>query len=208
MGRNRLPNQFGKINDKLFNKLSSKQRQPIAIYNKSFKQLEDIENQLEDYEIIIENLKKDREKIRRRCEKIYTDNKHLTDDYLVSYNISKNDRYTSIRQRKGFNTEGKSKTQLLKERKFIGRYWLVNIKYRGKTKSIHIGNDDYVKEYIKNDAYIKKEAKDTFGIKDLNKLSEGDIKDCMNAIVGDAIYEIISSGENILDKKLKFTDLV
>ena len=53
MGRKRLPNQFGKISERIFKKLSSKQRQPIAIYNNSFKQLEKLEDERDLFQIEI-----------------------------------------------------------------------------------------------------------------------------------------------------------
>ena len=39
-------------------------------------------------------------------------------------------------------------------------------------------------------------------------LSVEDIKDCMNQLVGDGIYDLIKSGENIFTKNIKFIDLL
>ena len=187
MGRKRLPNQFGKISDRIFKKLSSKQRQPIAIYNNSFKQLEKIEDELDGYNIIVDELKKKREKVRRRCEKIYTENKDLLEDYLPKYNVSKNDKKT----KNGYS-----------------RYWMINLKYKGETKPIYIGNDSKTKELIKNEKFLR----ETFTDINFDKLSEDDIRVCIETLVSESLEDLVIEkrlkGENLLSNTIKFTDLI
>tara|TARA_B110000037_G_scaffold64422_1_gene78539 strand:- start:1988 stop:2599 length:612 start_codon:yes stop_codon:yes gene_type:complete len=202
MGRSKIPHKFGSIPVKLWEKLEGNDKQFLFKYDYHRKKMIELDEEIEELKLDIEEKKNKKEKHRKRSEEIYKNNKHLKDDYSVSLNISKNDRYTSIRERQGFNTEGKSKTQLLKERKFVGRYWLVNIKYKGKTKSVHIGNDDYVKDFIKKDEYLNQNMELP------DKLSEEDIRDCINVLVRENVYDLVTSGDNLLDKKIRFTDLV
>jgi len=187
MGRNRLPNQFGKINDRVFKNMSSKQRQPIAIYNNSFKQLEGIEDEMDSYDIIISELKEKKEKVKKRLEKIYTENKHLLEEYYLKYNISTNSK---------------------KLKSGIKIYWMMNVKFKGMTKPIYIGNDEFVRDYLSKNKKLHKELKDSDI--DFNNLSKDDIRYCLQWVIDtkEVLDKKVAKGENILSQNILFTDLI
>jgi hypothetical protein len=217
MGRSKLPKQFGIIDKRVWGKIENFDKQFLFKYNYHRKKLDDIDDEIKDFEIIIENLKKDKLKHQKRCEEIWKENKHYHSDYGLKYNISKNDKYSSIRDREGFNKEGKSKTQLLKERKFMGRYWLINVKHKGGSKSIHCGLDDSIKELIIDKLKIdKSELEDTTLMKTSKgreeTVGENNIKTYINFLIKenleDKLIESNEKGINFFNMKIKFNDLI
>lgn len=196
MGRNKLPHRFGSIPLKIWEKLVGKDKQFLFKYDYFIKKTFKIDDDILELEEEIKELKKSKEYYRKRSEDIWVENKHLKEDYSPKYNISKNDKYTNIKNNK-----------FQKEKKFIGRYWLVNVKYKKRNKSIHIGKDEFVKEFLKNNEWVI-ENKDDLGIKNLNKLNEDDIKHLIDILICDNLYDIILSSPNFFEEKVKFEDLV
>lgn len=196
MGRNKLPHRFGSIPIKIWEKLEGKDKQFLFKYDYFIKKTFQIDDEILELEEEIKELKKSKEYYRKRSEDIWVENKHLKEDYSPKYNISKNDKYTNIKNNK-----------FQKEKKFIGRYWLVNVKYKKRNKSIHIGKDEFVKEFLKNNEWVI-ENKDDLGIKNLNKLNEDDIKYLIDKLICDNLYDIILSSPNFFEEKVKFEDLV
>jgi len=196
MGRNKLPHRFGSIPLKIWEKLEGKDKQFLFKYDYFIKKTFQIDDEILELEEEIKELKKSKEYYRKRSEDIWVENKHLKEDYSPKYNISKNDKYTNIKNNK-----------FQKEKKFIGRYWLVNVKYKKRNKSIHIGKDEFVKEFLKNNEWVI-ENKEDLGIKNLNKLNEDDIKYLIDKLICDNLYDIILSSPNFFEEKVKFEDLV
>ena len=187
MGRSKIPHKFGGIPIKLWDKLEGNDKQFLFKYDYHRKKMIELDEEIVELRLDIEEKRKQKEKHRKRSEEIFKENKHLKDDYSVSYNISKNDK---------------------KIKDKVHRYWLINIKYKGSNLSVHIGKDEYVKDYLKNDKWIIGNKDGFLKIKNINKLTEDEIKDCMNQLVGDGIYDLIKSGENIFTKNIKFNDLL
>lgn len=217
MGRSKLPQQFGIIDRRVWDKIENFDKQFLPKYNYHRKKLDDIDNEIDDMMVIIENLKLDKQKHIKRCEEIWKENKHLHSDYGLKYNISKNDKYSSIIDRDGFNKEGKSKTQLLKERKFMGRYWLINIKHKGGSKTIHCGKDEKVKDIIIDKLEIdKSELEDTTlmitpkGREET--IGENNIKNYLNFLVRenleDKLIESNHKGINFFGMEINFNNLI
>ena len=217
MGRSKLPQQFGIIDRRVWDKIENFDKQFLPKYNYHRKKLDEIDNEIDDMMVIIENLKLDKQKHIKRCEEIWKENKHLHSDYGLKYNISKNDKYSSIVDRDGFNKEGKSKTQLLKERKFMGRYWLINIKHKGSSKTIHCGKDEKVKDIIIDKLEIdKSELEDnTLMITPKGReetIGENNIKNYLNFLVRenleDKLIESNHKGINFFGMKINFNNLI
>lgn len=202
----KLPHKFGNIPKKIWEKLEGKDKQFLFKYNWYREKIDKISDEIDDYMVIIDNLRKERKKCEMRSNDIWNENKHLNENYSLTYNISTNKKYTSINKRKGFNKEGKSKTELEKERKLIGKYWLINFKYKGKSKSIHIGEDKSVVEFLKGNKYLKSNFE--LG----SRLSEDEIRNYISFLVEDNLYDLVYGDMmgkyNIFDKKISFNDLV
>ena len=209
MGRSKLPKQFGIIDKRVWNKIENKDKQFLFKYDYHRKKLDEIDDEIDDMMVIIENLKSDKQKHLRRCEEIWKDNKHFHSDYGLKFNISSNKKYTSIRDRDGFNKEGKSKTQLLKERKFIGKFWLINVKHKGRSKSIHCGKDEKIKELIMDKCNL--ESKDELYSSD-ETMVDNNIKSYLNYLIRenleDKLIESNHKGINFFEMKIKFDDLI
>ncbi|MDA9893593.1 hypothetical protein N9D50_06370 [Flavobacteriaceae bacterium] len=199
----KLPHRFGNIPKKIWEKLEGKEKQFLFKYNWYREKIDKINDEIDDYRVIIDNLRKERKKCEMRSNDIWNENKHLNENYSLTYNISTNNKYTSISKRKGFNKEGKSKTQLLKERKFIGKYWLINFKYRGKSKSIHIGEDKSVKEFLKTNDDLNDIPKN---------LTEEEIRNYISYLIEDNLYDLVYGDMmgkyDIYKKKISFNNLI
>ena len=182
MGRNRLPHKFGTIPKKLWEMLEGKEKQFLFKYDYFIRKTYEIDDEILDLQSQIKELKEKKEYYRKRSEDIWVTNQHLKEEYSPKYNISKNDK---------------------KNR----RYWLINVKYKKRTKSIHIGSDDYIKDFLKNNDWVK-ENKDFLEIDDLNNLTESNIKQSVDKLIGDNLYEVIISTTNFFEESVKFTDLV
>jgi hypothetical protein len=203
---NNKQNKFGNIPQKIWERLEGNEKQFLFKYNYYMEKIEKINDEIDDYMIIIDNLRKERKKCEKRSTKIWNENKHLNENYSLTYNISTNKKYTTISKRKGFNSEGKSQTELLKDRKLIGKYWLVNFKYKGKSKSIHIGEDKSVIKFLKENNDLKGSIVTT------NNLTEDEIRKFLSYLIEDNLYELVYGdiiGEyNLNDKKIKLEDLL
>ena len=199
----KLPHRFGNIPKKIWERIEGKEKQFLFKYNWYREKVDKINDEIDDYMVIIDNLRKERNKCEKRSTEIWNDNKHLNENYSLTYNISTNKKYTPLSKRKGFNREGKSKTELEKERKLIGKYWLINFKYKGKSKSIHIGEDKSVIE-------ILKENKDLTDIP--SNPTEEEIRRYISYLIEDNLYELVFDDmmgkHNIFDKKISFNDLI
>ena len=199
----KLPHKFGNIPKKIWEKLEGKDKQFLFKYNWYREKVDKINDEIDDYMVIINNLRKERKKSEMRSTEIWNDNKHLNETYSLTYNISSNTKYTPISKRKGFNKKGKSITELEKERKLIGKYWLINFKYKGKSKSIHIGEDKSVIKFLKEN-------------KDLTDFpsnpTKDDIQYNIRFLIEDNLYELVFDDmmgkHNIFDKKISFNDLI
>lgn len=204
--KKKLPHKFGNIPKKIWEKLEGRDKQFLFKYNWYREKIDKINDEIDDYMVIIDSLRKERKRCEKRSNEIWNENKHLNEKYQLTYNISTNKKYTSIRKRKGFNKEGKSQSQLEEERKLIGKYWLVNFKYKGKTKSIHIGEDKSVNELLKNNDDLK----NVFDIP--KKLTEDDIRNYISFLIEDNLYDLVYGDMmgkyNIFDKKISFNDLI
>lgn len=202
MSRNK-PQKFGRIPKKVWERLEGTEKQFLFKYNYHIFNINRINEEIDDYMVIIEELRKKRKYSEKRSTEIWNEYKHLNENYSLTYNISTNNKYTSINKRKGFNKEGKSKTQLLKERKFIGKYWLINFKYKGKSKSIHIGKDESVKEFLKTNDDLNDIP---------NNLTEEDIRNYISYLIEDNLYDLVYGDMigkyDIYKKKISFNDLV
>ena len=208
MGRNKLPHRFGTIPKQIWEKLEGKHKQFLFKYDWYIQQSYKIDDEILELEQEIKELKKRKEKCRKRSEQLWVENRHLKEEYSPSFSISKNDKYTRVTSnQKGFNKVGKSVTQLKEERKLINRYWLINVKYKGRNKSIHIGTDKYIKDFLKNNEWIK-ENQESLEIKDIDNLTEKNIQRSVEILIGDNLYDEILSPNNFFESKIKFTDLV
>ena len=85
---------------------------------------------------------------------------------------------------------------------------MINLKYKGETKPIYIGNDSKTKEYIRGDKYLTKNFTDI----NFDKLSEDDIRRCIEFLVSESLEDLVIEkrlkGENLLSNTIKFTDLI
>jgi len=83
---------------------------------------------------------------------------------------------------------------------------LVNFKYKGKSKSIHIGEDKSVIKFLKDNNDLKGSIVTT------NNLTEDEIRKFLSYLIEDNLYELVYGdmiGEyNLNDKKIKFKDLL
>ncbi len=135
----KLKQSFGNIPIEVFNKMTSLDRQPIAKYNNMMKSIRKWESQIEDLKGDIKKLNDRIKGYENRCQKLYDNNKHLEEEYDISYNVSTNTK------------------SLANGNKAI--YWMINLKYKGMNKPIYLGSDDLVRDKIKNELGIKKKLK-------------------------------------------------
>ena len=207
MGRNKLPHRFGEIPIRIWDKIENKKKQFLHKYDYFIRQTYKIDDEILELEQEIKELKKKKESYRKRCEQIWVEHRHLKEDYTIKFNVSKNDKYTKVKSNKsGFNKMGYSTSKLREERKFLGRYWLINVKYKGMNKSIHIGKDEYIKDYLKKDEWIN-QNKDFLGIKDLDNLTEDDIKLSVRKLINDNLEDVVLSPDNFFNNKMTFEEL-
>jgi len=208
MGRNKLPHRFGEIPIRIWEKIENKKKQFLHKYDYFIKQTYKIDDEILELEQEIKELKKKKEYLRKRCEQIWVEHRHLKEDFSIKFNVAKNDKYTRTKSKsKGFNKMGYSESQLKEKRKFIARYWLINVKYKGVTKSIHVGSDTYIKEFLKKDEWVN-ENKDFLEIKDIDNLTEDNIKLCVRKLVTENLEDIVLSPDNFFNNKVKFEQLV
>lgn len=135
MNRSKLKDLFGNIDNRIFEKLSSKERQPIAKYNNMLRYIRRWEDEILKKEDEIKYLKSRIKGYERECKEMYKLNKHLEEKYNIKYNISTNNK----RLKDGS----------------ISIYWMINLKYRGLNKAIYLGSDKNVREKVKKELRLK-----------------------------------------------------
>ena len=202
----KLPHKFGNIPKKIWEKLEGEDKRFLFKYDYYRNKLLKINDELDDYKVITDNLKKERKHIEKRSLELWNQNKHLNENYSLNYNISFNTKYTSIKDKYGFNRFGKSTTELMKHRKVSGKYVLINIKYKGKSKSIHIGEYNSVIDMLTEN----KDVKSVFEIP--KTLTEENIRDYISYLIEDNLYDLMYGDMlgkyNIFDRKIVFEDLL
>lgn len=207
MGRKKLPNDFGIINQRVWDKLPTEHKVILNKYNYHRRQLKEVDDEIDDLMVIIEELKVKKDKHLRKSEEHWKEIEHLHSDYMMTFNISKNNKYTSIKSI--VNREGKSKSQLMEERKFISKNWIINVKHKGTNKPIHCGKDEKIKQLLV-------EKIEDITLKDIvNKdieVEEDNIRNYISYLVRenleDILIDCINKGENFLNKKISFNDLI
>ena len=137
MNRKLLKDKFGNIPQSVYNKMGSKERQPIKLYNEYMRSIEGWYIDIEDLKDDIKEIEKKIESYSNRCKKIYEKNKHLEEDYSMNMNVSVN--------RKN-----------LKNGDTVN-YWMINLKYKGLNKPIYLGSEDKVKEVVMRELKLKKQ---------------------------------------------------
>ena len=205
MGK-KLPHKFGNIPKKIWEKLEGKDKSFLFKYDYYRNKLLKIDSELDDYKVITDDLKKERKNIEMRSLELWNENKHLNENYSLNYNISFNTKYTSIKNKYGDNRDGKSTTELMKHRKVSGKYILINIKYKGKSKSVHIGEYNSVINMLSEN----KDLKSVFEIP--KKLTEENIRDYISYLIEDNLYDLMYGDMmgkyNIFERKVVFEDLL
>ena len=182
MGRNKLPHKFGTIPKKMWEKLEGKDKQFLFKYDYFIRKTFEIDDEILELESQIKDLKNQKEYYRKRSEDIWVVNSHLREEYSPKYNIAKNDKKN-------------------------GRYWQVNVKYKKRTRPIYIGKDEFIKDYLKNNKWVIKNKED-LGITDLENLNENEIKQLVDLLICDNLYDLILSSSNFFEEKVKFVDLI
>ena len=180
MGRKKLSFRFPKVPDKVFKKLTTEIRQQIAIYNSSQCQMIKLEEEVIELKLDIKEKQQKLEKVRRRCEKILVQNKQLTEDF-------------SLKMYPTYNPKGNGS-------------WNINIKYKGQTKPIYVGTDEYVRNLMKTDKNIIEFYNNG---KIPKRLSEDFIKGGLVFLIQDELWDRIleNPNENLLGSKITFQDL-
>ena len=207
MGRNKLPHRFGSIPQRIWEQIENKKKQFLHKYDYFIRQTYKIDDEILELQQEIKELKKKKEYYRKRCEQIWVEHRHLKEDYSISFNVTAYHKYTRVKSKnKGFNKVGKSISQLREEKKLIGKYWSINVKYKGLTKSIYIGSDNYIKDYLKNDEWVN-ENKEFLEIEDIDNLTEDNIKLSVRKLINDNLEDVVLSPDNFFNSKPKFTEL-
>jgi hypothetical protein len=144
MKRKKLKRRFGDITPSIFNKMSSRERQPIAKYNGMMDTIDKWYEEIEDYKHHIEQIEKDIRRYAKSCEKIYEKHKHLEEEYSAKFYFTTNKKVLS---------GGEMKI-----------YWMLILKLKGSNKTIHLGADDKIKEVVKKEFNedVQKMDKETF----------------------------------------------
>ena len=208
MGRNKLPNRFGEIPQYIWDKIPNKDKQFLFKYDYYRRSAIALDEKIQDLEEEIRQLKKDKEKFRKKSEQVWVENRHRKEDYLPKFNITNYAKKTPLKsKRKGFNKVGKSISQRKEEQKILGWYWNINVKYKGLTKSIYLGSNDKVKAFIKEIEWVK-DNQDTLGIVNLNELTREEVKHIIDVLVRDNLDEMITSADNFFNRKVTLEELV
>ena len=90
MNRKLLKDKFGNIPQSVYNKMGSKERQPIKLYNTYMRSIEGWYIDIEDLKDDIKEMEKKIESYSNRCKELYEKNKHLEEDYSMNMNVSVN----------------------------------------------------------------------------------------------------------------------
>ncbi|NVK75891.1 MAG: hypothetical protein HWE24_20645 [Oceanospirillaceae bacterium] len=132
-------NRFGNVNLKdIIGKLKKDDMDSLSLIQYSNKQLqlmwklEEINSLKEEIEI----LNKECKNIYKEMEEIHNQNPHLSEDYVMTFNISKQNKKLANNS--------------------IGVFWIINLKYRGTNKSIYLGSDKKVREIVSTQLNTKR----------------------------------------------------
>lgn len=133
-------NRFGNIDLKdIISKLKKddtyNDKVNLIQYNNKQLQLKDRLRQIEELSSEINTLNNECKDLYKEMEDIYSKNPHLSEDYVMNFNISKN-------RKKLVN--GK-----------VGIFWIINLKYRGSNKPIYLGSDKKVREIVGREIGVK-----------------------------------------------------
>jgi hypothetical protein len=131
-------NRFGSVDLKeIIKRLKKDDRDSINLIQYSNLQLQLNWNldEIDELKKKIKTLQKESRKLYGDMEDIYNKNPHLSEDYVMNPNISK--------QRKKLSN---GKTTI---------YWIINLKYRGSNKSIYLGSDEKVREIVGKEIGVK-----------------------------------------------------
>jgi hypothetical protein len=131
-------NRFGNVDLKeIINRLKKDDRDSLNLIQYSNLQLQLNWNldEIEELKDRIKKLNKESRELYREMEDIHNKNPHLSKDYVMSYNISKQNKKLS---------NGK-----------ITPYWIINMKFRGSNKSIYLGSDKNVREIVGREIGVK-----------------------------------------------------
>ena len=128
MNRKLLKDKFGNIPQSVYNKMGSKERQPIKLYNEYMRSIEGWYIDIEDLKDDIKEIEKKIESYSNRCKKIYEKNKHLEEEYSMTMNVS----YNRKKLKNGDTVN----------------YVMINLKYRGLNKPIYLGTEDKMIELL------------------------------------------------------------
>ena len=83
---------------------------------------------------------------------------------------------------------------------------MINFKYKGKSKSIHIGENKNVIKFIRENESIKKYRRIP------KRMDKEFIKDSISFLIEDNLYDLVYNDiigkHNIFDMKITFDDLV
>ena len=179
MGRNRLSFKFPNIPKKVFDSITKSIRQQLSIYNNSQSQMVKLEEEIIELKEDIKEKQKKLTEVRRRCEKILVENKHLTEDY-------------GLRMYPTYVKSGNGS-------------WNINLKYKGLTKPIYVGTNEYVINLMKTDSSI-------ISMNDgkvPKKINDDFIKKGLVFLIEDELWDRImdNPNENLLSTKLTFSSL-
>jgi len=179
MGRNRLSFRFPNIPINVFNNIDKSIRQQLSIYNNSQSQMIKLEEEIIELKEDIKEKQKKVVEVRRRCEKILVENKHLTEDY-------------GLRMYPTYVKNGNGS-------------WNINLKYKGLTKPIYVGTKEYVINLMKTDSSIVSMNNG----KVPKRINEEFIKKGLIFLIEDELWERImdNPNENLLSTKITFSDL-
>lgn len=137
MNRKLLKDKFGNIPKSVYNKMGSKERQPIKLYNTYMRSIEGWYIDIEDLKDDIKEIEKKIESYSNRCKKIYEKNKHLEEEYSMNMNVS----YNRKKLKNGDTVN----------------YVMINLKYRGLNKPIYLGTEDKIIELLIRKLKLKKQ---------------------------------------------------
>ena len=143
MNRKLLKDKFGNIPQSVFNKMGSKERQPIAKYNNMMSKIEEWYVEVEDLKDDIKEIEKKIESYSNRCKELYEKNKYLEEDYSMNMNVS----YNRKKLKNGDTVN----------------YVMINLKYRGLNKPIYLGTEDKMIELLIRE--VKDKPKDEEEVK-------------------------------------------
>lgn len=131
-------NRFGNIDLKdIISKLKKDDVDSVNLiqyYNKQL-QLKVKIDEIEELNGEINTLKRECKDLYKEMEDIHSKNPHLSEDYVMNFNISKNRKKL---------VSGK-----------VGIFWIINLKYRGSNKPIYLGSDKKVREIVGREIGVK-----------------------------------------------------